>query len=92
MFLWIELGRDDDQNVWVRADSIHQIVPTTGGDGETVEGSMVVTANNTAYFVKELPDEIMVAIDIAERRGMAMTTRNEIHELFFERYPDVQRR
>lgn len=92
MLKWIELNRDDDKNVWIRIDTIFQIVPVLGEDGETPDGSMVVGINGSTFFVKELPDEIMVAVNVIEKDSKEyMMPNKDIMNVFFDRYPLEER-
>ena len=88
MFKWIELSRENKNNIWIRIDSIFQITVTLGDDGETPDGSMIATRNGTIHFVKELPDEIMVCIYAAESNKDYMFSNEDIKNYFFDRYPD----
>lgn len=87
MFKWIELTRTGEKNkIWVRIDSIYQIVQTVDEEGEP-DGSLITVRNGNAYFVKELPDEIMVTIHISENGKDYMISNNDIKNIFFDRYP-----
>lgn len=87
MFKWIELSRKIDKNIWFRIDSIFQIVLTLDEDGETPDGSMIRTRNGDTFFVKELPDEIMVSIHILGEGKQYMISNEDIKNVFFDRYP-----
>ena len=51
MFKWIELTRTGEKNkIWVRIDSIYQIVQTVDEEGEP-DGSLITVRNGNAFCI-----------------------------------------